>query len=198
MERWKKIRHHIPNNVWFCQSCILYFYDWFSGWKSPTRTTVEVPDSISHSDCGFLLITTFWFSDEPFAHGKYAAIRGLIYYCFCSYAKQEECLRNVLCENWYIIDRSIWGQAAIGLRSCWCPTLFCSRKFAFLPAAWVKTLCCLDNIIKVYKNVMVLFNVNNILFQYVLSQESSKPLRQTLEAHSLKLVNSTFSIPQVR
>ena len=45
---------------------------------------------------------------------------------------------------------------------------------------------------------MVLFNVNNILFQYVLSQESSKPLRQTLEAHSLKLVNSTFSIPQVR
>ena len=117
---------------------------------------------------------------------------------YVSYAKQEECLRNVLCENWYIIDRSIWGQAAIGLRSCWCPTLFCSRKFAFLPAAWVKTLCCLDNIIKVYKNVMVLFNVNNILFQYVLSQESSKPLRQTLEAHSLKLVNSTFSIPQVR
>ena len=81
MERWKKIRHHIPNNVWFYHSCILYFYDWFSGWKSPTRTTVEVPDSISHSDCGFLLITTFWFSDEPFAHGKYAVIRGFIYYC---------------------------------------------------------------------------------------------------------------------
>ena len=81
MERWKKIRHHIPNNVWFYHSCILYFYDWFSGWKSPTRTTVEVPDSISHSDCGFLLITTFWFSDEPFAHGKYAVIRRLIYYC---------------------------------------------------------------------------------------------------------------------
>ena len=34
--------------------------------------------------------------------------------------------------------------------------------------------------------------------QFVLSQDSSKPLRQTLEAHSLKLVNSTFSIPQVR
>ena len=34
--------------------------------------------------------------------------------------------------------------------------------------------------------------------QYILSQEISKPLRQTLEAHSLKLVNSTFSIPQVR
>ncbi|XP_068742186.1 transformation/transcription domain-associated protein-like isoform X1 [Montipora capricornis] len=36
----------------------------------------------------------------------------------------------------------------------------------------------------------------NRLLMYVLSQESSKPLRQTLEAHSLKLVNSTFSIPQ--
>lgn len=24
---------------------------------------------------------------------------------YVSYAKQEECLRNVLCENWYIIDR---------------------------------------------------------------------------------------------
>ncbi|XP_074624680.1 transformation/transcription domain-associated protein-like isoform X2 [Acropora palmata] len=36
----------------------------------------------------------------------------------------------------------------------------------------------------------------NRLFMYLLSQESSTPLRQTLEAHSLKLVNSTFSIPQ--
>lgn len=24
---------------------------------------------------------------------------------YVSYAKQEECLRNILCENWYIIDR---------------------------------------------------------------------------------------------
>ncbi|KAL9966032.1 hypothetical protein ACROYT_G024040 [Oculina patagonica] len=36
----------------------------------------------------------------------------------------------------------------------------------------------------------------NRLLMYVLSQDTSKPLRQTLEAHSLKLVNSTFSIPQ--
>ncbi|KAJ7354746.1 hypothetical protein OS493_030523 [Desmophyllum pertusum] len=36
----------------------------------------------------------------------------------------------------------------------------------------------------------------NRLLMYILSQETSKPLRQTLEAHSLKLVNSTFSIPQ--
>lgn len=36
----------------------------------------------------------------------------------------------------------------------------------------------------------------NRLLMYILSQDISKPLRQTLEAHSLKLVNSTFSIPQ--
>lgn len=42
------------------------------------------------------------------------------------------------------------------------------------------------------------YNSVFFLLQYILSQDTSRPLRQTLEAHSLKLVNSTFSIPQVK